>query len=304
LHGGVACATVEELLQTRPHVTVIATTHDALSSLAVQALDAGSHVLLEKPGGRSVDEIDVVSEAAGRAGRLVKVGFNHRFHPGIARAVAEATSGEHGDVMFLRCRYGQGGRLGYDREWRALPERSGGGELIDQGMHVLDLVHWLLGPLPLQSSLVRTSFWDMVVDDNAVLNLGDLDDHHAPWATMHVSCSEWKNEFAFEIYCRTAKLALTGLARSYGPQVLRIYRMRPEMGPPDLEEITYDAEDVSWAREWQHVRRRVLGETSDPLLGDLESARYALGTVSAAYARSGYPRIVHGRVETAREVRT
>ena len=75
-------------------------------------------------------------------------GFNHRFHPGIARAAAEVHSGRHGELMHLTGRYGHGGRPGYEREWRAQPERSGGGELIDQGMHLLDLVHWLAGPLP------------------------------------------------------------------------------------------------------------------------------------------------------------
>ena len=103
-----------------------------------------------------------------RAG-CVKVGFNHRFHPGIARAVAEARSGAHGEILHLRARYGHGGRLGYEREWRADPARSGGGELIDQGMHLLDLSHWLLGPLPLHSALLRTAFWDMPVEDNAVV---------------------------------------------------------------------------------------------------------------------------------------
>ena len=205
----------------------------------------------------------------------MKVGFNHRFHPAIARAVAEAHSGEHGDVMFVRARYGHGGRLGYESEWRARPEVSGGGELIDQGMHLLDLCFWLLGPLPLQGALVRTNFWNMRVDDNAVLTLSESSDRAAPWATFHVSCSEWKNEFALEIYCRAAKLQVLGLVRSYGTQRLRIWRMTPELGPPDLEEITYEPEDASWAAEWRHLREAILAHDERPLLGDLVSARYA-----------------------------
>ena len=81
--------------------------------------------------------------------------------PAIARAVDEARSGRFGDVMFVRARYGHGGRLGYEREWRARREISGGGELVDQGMHLLDLCYWLLGPLPLHSALLRTNFWDV-----------------------------------------------------------------------------------------------------------------------------------------------
>ena len=91
---------------------------------------------------------------------MVKVGFNHRFHPALAALAAEVHSGRHGELMHIRGRYGHGGRLGYDQEWRADPARSGGGELIDQGMHLLDLTHWLAGPLPLHSALLKTQFWD------------------------------------------------------------------------------------------------------------------------------------------------
>ena len=286
--GTVACASLAELLELAPDVVVVATTHDALSPLACEALAGGCHVLVEKPAGRSAEEIDRISAAAAASGRLVKVGFNHRFHPAIARAVEEARSGAHGDVMFMRGRYGHGGRLGYEREWRARPELSGGGELIDQGMHLLDIAHWLLGPLPLQSALVRTSFWDMPVDDNAVLTLAESGDRGAPWATFHVSCSEWKNEFALEIYCRTAKLQVLGLVRSYGTQRLRIWRMRPELGPPDLEEIGYPDEDSSWPAEWRHLREAILAGDARPLLGDLASARYAHERVEDAYRANGY----------------
>jgi predicted dehydrogenase len=50
-----------------------------------------------------------------------------------------------GELMFLRARYGHGGRVGYDKEWRADPKLSGGGELIDQGIHLIDLAGWFLG---------------------------------------------------------------------------------------------------------------------------------------------------------------
>ena len=88
-------------------------------------------------------------------------------------------------------------------------------------MHLLDLTHWLLGPLPLHSALLRTQFWDTQVDDNAALILGERDSRTAPWAMLHVTWTEWKNLFSLEIYCRTAKLHVDGLVRSYGPQTLR-----------------------------------------------------------------------------------
>jgi predicted dehydrogenase len=283
-----AVADLDAVLEHRPDVVVVATTHDALADAACRALAGGAHVLVEKPGGRTVEEVDRIAAAAAAADRRVKVGFNHRFHPGIARAITEVRDGLHGDPMYVRGRYGHGGRPGYDREWRAVPEVSGGGELLDQGMHLLDLSHWLLGPLPLHSALLRTSYWNMPVEDNAVLTLAQPGGT-GPFSTFHVSWSEWKNEFALDIYTRRTKLSLSGLTGSYGPPTLRIWRMRPEMGPPELEEAGYPAADPSWRAEWEHFREAVLAEGPATLLGDLDSARYGLSVVEEAYRRSEWP---------------
>jgi predicted dehydrogenase len=288
-YGGRACADVSELLELGPQVVIVATPHDQLAGLAGQALEGGAHVLVEKPAGLSTHQIDQLSRSSERSSRLLKVGFNHRFYPGLARAVEEVHSGSHGELMHLRARYGHGGRQGYEREWRADPSRSGGGELIDQGMHLLDLVHWIAGPLPLHSSLLRTQFWDAPVEDNAALLLGAADEKKAPWAMLHVSWTDWKNTFSLEIFCRSAKLQVDGLARSYGPQTLRIYRMKPELGPPDVEEVTFPEEDVSWRAEWEHFAAALAGEVE--LLGSLADARYAWARVEDAYAGGPYTRM-------------
>jgi predicted dehydrogenase len=289
-HGTQPVASVEALLERSPDVVVVATPHNLLARLAMQALEAGAHVLVEKPAGIGVAEIDSVAAAAHSAGRLVKVGFNHRFHPAIERAVAEARSGRFGDVMFARARYGHGGRLGYEREWRMRPEISGGGELIDQGMHLLDIFHWLLGPLPVQSALLRTHFWESPVEDNAVLVLAEPGERSGTWAAAHVTWTEWKNMFSLEVYCRAGKLQVDGLARSYGPQRLTIHAMSPELGPPESEEIEFPAEDVSWAAEWAHFREAIVSGDDRELLGDLADARYAWTCVERAYELSGWNR--------------
>jgi predicted dehydrogenase len=287
-----ACGALDELWALEPDVVVVAVTHDRLADLGVAALEHGAHVLVEKPAGVSVAQVDALSVAADAAGRRVKVGFNHRFHPGIHRAITEARSGIHGDVLFARGRYGHGGRLGMEGEWRADVQRGGGGEIVDQGMHLLDLTHWLLGPLPLHSALVRTQFWDTEVDDNAALILGERAVRDAPWAMLHVSWTEWKNLFSLEIYCRTAKLHVEGLVRSYGPQKLTIYKMKPELGPPDVEVLDYPDEDGSWLAEWRHFRAAIA--SGEPMLGDLADARFAWETIDAAYAADGYGAVREG----------
>lgn len=298
-HEASACATLEELLALRPDVVVVATVHDRLAQLAERALQAQAHVLVEKPAGISAAQIDGLIACQRTSGRLVKVGFNHRFHPGIAQAVQEVHSGRHGELMHLRARYGHGGRVGYEREWRAHPARSGGGELIDQGMHLLDLTHWLAGPLPLHCALLRTHFWDTPVEDNAALILGERGSRTDPWAMLHVSWTEWKNLFSLEIYCRTAKLQVDGLGRSYGPQRLSIFRMSPELGPPEVEEISYPDEDRSWVQEWASFTAAIDADDDSLLNGGLSDARYAWEQIEAAYAASPYATM---REEIAPEV--
>jgi predicted dehydrogenase len=287
-HGCVACTTPEQLLALAPEVVVIATVHDQLAPLVESSLAAGAHVLVEKPAGVSVAQVEHLIACQHAAGRLVKVGFNHRFHAGIARAVEEVHSGRHGELLHVRARYGHGGRPGYDREWRVRPRCSGGGELVDQGMHLLDLSNWLAGPLPVHSALLRTQFWDAEVEDNAALLLGDGGSRRDPWALLHVSWTEWKNLFSLEVYCTTAKLQVDGLVRSYGAQRLRIYRMGPALGPPALEQIDYADEDRSWAAEWEHLAGAIVTMDGRPLLGDLQSARDAWEQVEAAYAHGPY----------------
>ncbi len=282
--GSVPTRSLAELLDLSPDVVIVATIHSELASAAEAALAAGSHVLVEKPAGRSLADIERIQRAATASGRLVKVGFNHRFHPGIEQGVTQAKSGEHGPILFVRGRYGHGGRLGYEREWRADPALSGGGEIVDQGMHLLDLCYWLLGDLPVSGSLLRTHFWEAPVDDNAVLLLGERGGVGvgSPWAMIHASWTEWKNMFSLEIYCRQAKLDVQGLVRSYGPQQLTIHRMRPELGPPDTEVVRYPDRDLSWEREWQHFARAIGAGDGRTLLGDLDSAAYAWRCVEAA----------------------
>jgi predicted dehydrogenase len=248
-------------------------------------------VLVEKPAGVSVEDVGRIQAAAEAARRRVKVGFNHRFHPGTARAIAEAKSERFGSILHMRARYGHGGRLGYEHEWRAQRSISGGGELVDQGMHLFDLSYALFGALPVHSALLRTAFWPVEVEDNVVVILGDRE--VGPWTLFHASWTEWKNLFSLEIYCRAGKLQVDGLARSYGPQRLTIYAMRPELGPPDVEMIEFASEDASWSREWDEFATAISAADGRLLHGDLESARYGWECVDAAYARGDAVRAAH-----------
>ena len=184
--------------------------------------------------------------------------------------------------MFVRGRYGHGGRVGYEREWRADATRSGGGELIDQGIHLIDLSRWFLGPFAEVDGAAHTYFWDMAVDDNAFVRLTTSS---GQVAFLHVSCTEWKNLFSFEIYGRLGKLHIEGLGGSYGIERLARYQMLPEMGPPDTVIHEYPRADRSWELEFAEFLEDLrLGR--EPVAG-LDAARAALEVVETVYARSG-----------------
>ena len=264
-------------------IVIVATTNDALADVARAALEAGKHVLVEKPGARNVAELDTIIETAARCGRLVRVGFNHRYHAALQKAREIVDAGALGDLMFVRGRYGHGGRLGYEKEWRADPKRSGGGELIDQGVHLIDLSRWFLGDFAVVEGFAGTLFWQMPVDDNAFLTLRTATGRTA---FLHASCSEWKNLFSLEIYGRDGKLHVNGLGGSYGPETLVHYRMLPQMGPPETTTWEFPGPDRSWALEVGEFLDDI-SQHREPAAG-LAAARAALVVVRTIYERSGY----------------
>ena len=260
---------------------IVATTNNALAPVTEAAVGAGKHVLVEKPAARSAGELAPVVAAARAAGVVVKVGFNHRFHPAFAKARAVCDEGELGPLLYVRARYGHGGRLGYDREWRADPAVAGGGELLDQGVHLIDLTRWFLGDVAEVRGHAGTFFWDMSVEDNGFLFLRVAGGQVA-W--LHASCTEWKNLFCFEIFGKYGKLQIDGLGGSYGTERLSYYRMLPQMGPPETTIWEYPGADQSWHDEFAHFAGCVAH--GGPPSGTLDDALAALDVVRQVYEQS------------------
>jgi predicted dehydrogenase len=259
---------------------IVATTHDQLAGIALGAIEAGRHVLVEKPAGRALTEVQAVAAAAAKYKRIVKAGFNHRFHPAFLKAREIVDSGVLGPLMFIRARYGHGGRVGYETEWRAQPAISGGGELIDQGSHLIDLSRWFLGDLTVDYAAVPTLFWNMQADDNCFLALrsgaGQI-------AWLHASWTEWKNMFSFEIFGRDGKLVIDGLGGSYGQEKLTFYKMLPQMGPPETTTFEFPGQDQSWDTEFADFVSAVT-EGRRPC-GDIADAVANLAIVDEIYRK-------------------
>jgi len=264
-------------------VVVIATLHDSLAAITLAAVEAGKQVLVEKPAARSAKELAPVMAAAEKKGVKVHVGFNHRYHHALRKAKEIVDSCALGVLMFIRVRYGHGGRIGYEKEWRANPALSGGGELMDQGPHLIDLSRWFLGDFAEVQGFAHTYYWDMPVDDNGFMILKTPKQQVA---FLHASCTEWKNIFSMEIYGRNGKLDISGLGGSYGVERLTYYKMLPEMGPPETTAWEYPMGDDSWAVEIAEFYDDIRLNRA-PSAG-LKDAYEALKVIEKIYKDSGY----------------
>jgi predicted dehydrogenase len=262
---------------------IVATPPDVQAQILHAAVGAGKHVLVEKPSARDPAELEGLSQLAARHNVRVRVGFNHRYHRAFLQARRLVDAGVLGPLLFIRARYGHGGRPGYEREWRAQPHRSGGGELLDQGVHLIDLARWFLGEFTEVDGFAHTYFWDMPVDDNGFMLLKTADKQAA---FLHASCTDWKNTFCWELYGRDGKLEVDGLGGSYGLERLTWYRMLPEMGPPESTVWEYPAPDDSWSAEMAEFVEDVRCER-EPHPG-LPDAIAALRVVARIYTACGY----------------
>jgi predicted dehydrogenase len=288
--GTTAVAAVAEWRAALEHpdvdVVVVATPNGYLAEIGVAALEAGRHVLLEKPMGRGLEEARRLEEVASSSGRWLKIGFNHRYHPGLERARSLVAEGAIGRIINLRARYGHGSRPGCESEWRADPELAGGGELMDQGVHVVDLFHWFVG-LPAKAvAFTQTAVWRVdPLEDNA---FGLFRWTDGVVAQMHVSMTQWKNRFSFEVFGERGAVAVDGLGGSYGTERLIRTRRRMEGGVPEVDEEAFPGPDGSWAAEWDDFVAAVRADRP-PRHGSPADGVAAMRMVDALYrsARSG-----------------
>lgn len=272
-------------IMTKPEIdiVIVATTHEVLTEISLAAIKAEKNLLIEKPGARFSKELEPVIDAMEKSNVVVKVGFNHRYHKALSKAYEIYQTGELGELMFIRARYGHGGRIGYDKEWRSNPELSGGGELLDKGIHLVDLSRWFLGEFVEVEGFAHTYYWDRPVDDNGFILLKTAAKQSA---FLHASCTEWKNLFSFEIYGKKGKLDIQGLGGSYGVERLSYYKMLPHMGPPETFIWEYPMGDDSWQHEFTALVEDI--KFQRPANPGLRDAHAALTIVEKIAQGSGY----------------
>ena len=245
--------------ESRSDVIIVAVINKFAKEIIIDSLKSGKHIIAEKPLGRNFGEareiFKVLDNLNSDSEKLIlKTGFNHRFHPGIWKAKQLADSGKIGKVFNIRARYGHGGRSGMEKEWRASKDLCGGGELLDQGVHVIDLIRWFGGEVSEVYGSIETKFWEMEVEDNAFVILKTKSE---VTAAFQVSWTNWKNIFSFEIFGTDGYIKIEGLGGSYGAEILEIGLRKKEGGRPDIEVIEFPNEDISWKEEWKEFKAAI-----------------------------------------------
>jgi len=266
----------------------ICTPNNVTADLCVEALRRCGRVFCEKPPGRHWEDFCKIAEtAAATPAHTLMFGFNHRLHPSIQAAHALIGNGGLGDILYIKGTYGKSGGLKYRQSWRSHPEIAGGGILLDQGIHMLDLFHLFLWPLTVVDAVLVDTFWGTGLEDNAFVLLRS--EQGVP-AFLHSSATLWKHAFRLEIGCRNGYLTASGLLSqtgSYGREQLVIGKRQFEdealaLGNPREEIIHFDRDD-SWENEVQEFIAAVTAGRP-ATHGTLEDARRVMQVIRDAYA--------------------
>jgi len=281
------CKTFDELIDSGVDAIFIATYVKDAANYTIRALNAGKHVFCEKPPCINLDQMKEVIRVEKDQNRILKYGFNHRFHYSIMEAKRIIDSEEMGRILWMRGVYGKAGSIDFDKNWRNYKEFSGGGILMDQGIHMLDLFRYFSNcEQKIIKSHIVTSFWDINSEDNAFLILESSD---GVTSTLHSSATQWRHKFLLEIALEKGYLTLDGIlssTRSYAPETIIIGRRDFEdinlaMGKPQEHKIFYE-NDNSWKYELEEFLNAI-NKKSKVTNGTIEDAFEVMKLIDAVY---------------------
>ena len=271
-------------------VIIICTPNYLNKQLTIKALNAGKHVFCEKPPAFTAADILEIREAENMSNNKLMYGFNHRHHDSIIKMKELIESGDFGKVLWMRGRYGKSVTEDYFNEWRAKKELSGGGILIDQGIHMLDLFLYLSGGFDTVKAEVTNLFWKMDVEDNAFVILKDSKTGKV--ASLHSTMSQWRHLFSLEIFMEKGYMVLNGLitsSMSYGEEVLSIAKNRsaaPAATWKDEVKTQYVTNN-SWRYEMEHFFNAI--EKNQPIkIGNSNDALELMTIIDEIYKQKDF----------------
>jgi predicted dehydrogenase len=255
----------EELVKKNVEVVFVCTPNSYSPQFCIDSMNMGLHVFCEKPPGRNLEDIkNIIKAEKANANVKLMFGFNHRFHPGIMRAKVVVESGRLGKLINIRGLYGKSGGKNFQDSWRNNRDISGGGILLDQGIHMLDLFRYFCGDFEYVKSFLNNSFWKFDVEDNAYVILQNKKGQNA---FFHSSATMWKHTFKIDITLENGYMTVEGLlskSGSYGRERIIVGKRQFEdeadaVGNPS-EEITYFDRDLSWELEVEEFVNCIVDE--------------------------------------------
>ena len=235
---------------------IICTPNFLNKPLTVQALNAGKHVFCEKPPAFTADEMkEVLIAEKNSNGKKLMYGVNHRHHDSVIRMKEIVEDGKFGKILWMRGRYGKSVTDDYFKQWRAKKELAGGGILIDQGIHMLDLFLYLGGDFDVIKAEVSNLYWNLDVEDNAFVILKNSQSGMV--ASLHSTMSQWRHLFSLEVFLEKGYMVLNGIITSsmtYGEEILSIAKNRSSAPAATWndEVKTQYLIDNSWRYEMEH----------------------------------------------------
>jgi predicted dehydrogenase len=252
-----------EVIERKPDIVFVCTSNDKLAEVVIAAMDAGCHVFSEKPPGRTIEDVEAMIAAEARNPQLkLKFGFNHRYHESVRQAQKLVEGNRFGKILSVHGVYGKSGAVDYEEQWRNNRQISGGGILLDQGIHMLDLMLLFCHSFNEVHSFVDNLFWNIDVEDNAFALLRN---EKKQVGILTSSATQWKHTFNLDVVLEEGYLSLRGIlskSMSYGRESLVVARksFAPEkMGNPD-EQVYFFDQDRSWELE--------IDEFTDCILND------------------------------------
>ncbi|NQU09813.1 Gfo/Idh/MocA family oxidoreductase [bacterium] len=271
---------------------VICTPNYLNKPLTIGALEAGKHVFCEKPPAFTAADVEDIRAAEARSGRRLMYGFNHRHHESIQKMKQLIDGGEMGRVLWMRGRYGKEVDESFFAGWRAKKELAGGGIMLDQGIHMLDLFLYLGGGFDEVQAMVSNLFWKIDgIEDNVFANFRSR--RTGLCASLHSTMTQWRYIFSLEVFLEHGALVLNGLKTSsgaYGDEDLAVKHNRRDSGRGtfDSEERLIYHTDTSWNSEVTHFFNSI--ERNQPVaIGNSGHALALMRLMDKIYGRARGP---------------
>jgi predicted dehydrogenase len=264
-----------DLLKEDLDVLIVCLTNEIAPDVTIEGLKKGLHVFCEKPPGRSVEDVvKVIKTEKECPNQKLMYGFNHRYHDSVQEAMRIINSNELGEIINLRGVYGKSQLITFNQpDWRTKREVSGGGVLLDQGIHMVDLMRLFAGEFTQVHSFIKNSHWNYSVEDNAYAL---MQTEGGVVAMMNSSATQWRHRFHLDINFDKGSLILGGIlsgSKSYGAETLTVVSANPENDRGDPKEVvTRYNTDPSWYSEIKEFsnciinNKKIVNGTSDDAL--------------------------------------